>query len=299
MRKIIDLVLLGFLFLFLFWQKETIVYNVKFLTASPCDIPITYRLGEVDSGYGLDKQHFLGKIAEASKIWSSVVGKNLFEFHPNGKITINLIYSERQSMLDNLNQLEENLKSGRQSVEATIAEYKKLEADFKQKIQTFNQEVESWNKQGGAPEEVFNQLIRQQEELKNEADKLNNLANQLNLSVKQYNLGVSQFNQQARNLTQAIREKPEAGLYDGSVPKIDIYLTSSDKELVHTLAHEMGHALGLNHTANPKSIMYPYTNEIIQPDNQEKQELKIYCQQKNLNIILTHLAEKIKEEMKH
>lgn len=288
MRKIFDLLLLFCLFFFLFWQKDRLFYNFNYLLASPCDQPITYRVGEVDSGYGLTKEKFLGQIDEANQIWSKVVNKNLFSFDPQGKIVINLIYSQRQSMADKLNSLENNLKTGKQSLDSSVAQYQNLQADFSKKLQAFNAEVENWNKLGGAPEEVFNRLKTQQEELKAEADKLNQMANQLNLSAQEYNLGVSQYQQSAQTLNKALSVNPEAGVYNGSLPQIDIYLTSSQKELIHTLAHEMGHALGLSHLDNQQTIMYAYTNEVIKPDNQEASQLQAYCHQRNFDLTLSY-----------
>lgn len=242
----------------------------------------------MDSGYGLTKEKFLGQIDEANQIWSKVVNKNLFSFDPQGKIVINLIYSQRQSMADKLNSLENNLKTGKQSLDSSVAQYQNLQADFSKKLQAFNAEVENWNKLGGAPEEVFNRLKTQQEELKAEADKLNQMANQLNLSAQEYNLGVSQYQQSAQTLNKALSVNPEAGVYNGSLPQIDIYLTSSQKELIHTLAHEMGHALGLSHLDNQQAIMYAYTNEVIKPDNQEASQLQAYCHQRNFDLTLSY-----------
>lgn len=298
MRKIFDLLLLFFLFFLLFWQKDRVVFSFNYLLASPCDRPITYQVGEVDKGYGLTREQFLGRTEEATQIWSKVVSKNLFTYNPQGKIVVNLIYSQRQSMADNLNSLQDNLKTGKQSLNSLVAEYKNLQADFENKLQAFNAEVSNWNKLGGAPEESFNRLKSQETELKAEADKLNQMASQLNLSVKQYNLGVSQFNQSAQTFNQVMSVKPEAGLYNGSIPQIDIYLTSSQKELIHTLAHEMGHALGLSHLDDPQSIMYKYTNEVLQPDNQEASQLQIYCSQRNLDLVLERVNEVLGEKLK-
>ncbi len=293
MRKIFDLFLLFLLFLFLFWQKDNIVHNVRFLASSPCDIPITYRLGEVDSGYGLTNQQFLTKVKDAGQIWDSVVGKTLFKDDTNGKLTINLIYSERQSMADNLNKLEQNLKNNKESISSMRDDYEKSAADFEKRLADFNQQVAYWNQQGHISQDTYNSLMSEQASLKAEADRLNNLARQLNLSVKEYNSQVGQFNQDLGSFKEAIVAKPEAGLFDGSVPKIDIYLTNSNQELIHTLTHEMGHALTLPHINDPKSIMYPLTSEITQPSIEEAVDLKTYCGQKNFEISLLRLKERL------
>ncbi|HAI54618.1 MAG TPA: peptidase, partial [Acinetobacter nosocomialis] len=43
--------------------------------------------------------------------------------------------------------------------------------------------------------------------------------------------------------------------------QIQIYGFSSFDDLRLTLAHEFGHALGLKHTTDPKSLMYPRLKE--------------------------------------
>ena len=73
MRKVFDLILVFLLLAFLFWQKDKILNDYHYLQTGPCDTPITYRLGEVDPGYGLTSPQFLVKVQEAEQIWSRIV----------------------------------------------------------------------------------------------------------------------------------------------------------------------------------------------------------------------------------
>ena len=57
--------------------------------------------------------------------------------------------------------------------------------------------------------------------------------------------------------------RPEEGLYNPKDQRIDIYFNIERKELLHTLLHEFGHALGLGHLENENAIMYPFTTQEI------------------------------------
>lgn len=91
--------------------------------------------------------------------------------------------------------------------------------------------------------------------------------------------------------------KPEEGLYeqDGSKKKISIYIDVSHEEFLHTLTHEFGHALGLDHNSDPESIMYPQTNKSLKPSEKDTAELNDICKKRTVfEVFVTRFKEVFK-----
>lgn len=261
MKNIISVFLfLAFLYLLVSLNPNFIPRIQQFLTPA-CSEPITYRIGDIDSRFNLSEKEFTDDLKKAENVWERSLSKNLFEYDKNGKIIVNLIYDERQSLQTKVDQIRIKLESEKEQIKPNEEKYNLMVANFKAGLAELNQKILYWNEQGGAPPEEYDKLIARQEQLKVEAEQINDLAKKLNKSVDQYNIGVDQLKNTSEVFQEIIENKPEEGIYDPNIPKIDIYMIVNKQEFLHTLAHEFGHALGIKHVANPKSIMYAFTTK--------------------------------------
>ena len=108
-----------------------------------------------------------------------------------------------------------------------------------------------------------------------------------------YNAQVGQLNKTVDTFSNELARKPEEGIYLGEENKIEIYFNVSKKELVHTIAHELGHSLGISHNEDKEGIMYPYTTEEVKLSAADISSLNQVCKKqtffdklgKNLNFL--------------
>jgi hypothetical protein len=285
-------------------------YTIYQGSLRPCDKPIEYSIGRFDTQFGISKEDFLSYTSEAGSVWEKVLNREEFIYNPNAAFKINLIYDQRQ--LDTV--LKQKADFGLSAAEDA---FKKLDADFAafkgqydQKVFSYNQalalyqsrksaydaEVASWNTKGGAPKNVFNTLNAERQSLNTEVQSLNAEAASITVMGKQLNSLLDMRNAKAveyNKIAAEYNKKFNGGLEfnqaeyksgnptAGKMGEINVYQFGNKKDLILALTHELGHALGMNHVENPKSIMYYITginaDTNLTPSPEDLAELNKVC----------------------
>src|SRR5262245_51132991 len=63
---------------------------------APCHTPISYRIGHVDTQFGLSDSEVRAVTEQAERLWENTLGRNLFEHSYTAKLTINFVFDTRQ-----------------------------------------------------------------------------------------------------------------------------------------------------------------------------------------------------------
>lgn len=281
MKKLLVLLVISVIILALGFQNRLVlaesIENV--LYHSPCDTPTPYRIGSIDSRFNITQEEFLRNIQDASNIWNTAYGKNLFVYDPKGQLSVSLVYDERQKLTNEISELDRDLMQKKDTITPGIEEYKKRSIDFDKKVTALNQEIDYLNSHGGVSPEQYKKLKDDQIALQKEAEALNKMAAALNQSATQYNLKIRELNETLQKYNEELKYKPEEGIYisDENGRRIVIYFNISKDELIHTLAHEMGHALEIAHINSTSSIMYSRTTEVKALSSDDLAALNAAC----------------------
>lgn len=269
---------------------------------NPCVSTIKYKLGDFDSKFNISKKQFLEIVNESVLMWNDAVGKKLFEYDDTGSIdslSINLIYDERQRLTDYSKLMGAEIENTKNAALSMQVQYEDLKIIFEQrkneyvqKVDIFNTEqkkyndtVTSWNEKGGAPQNEYNTLVLEKERLQKESealtitrDSLTVMLADINAKITKHNEFVAYANEKVDINNSTANKKFTEGNYSPSTNKISIYQFTDETKLRRVLAHEFGHALGIDHLKNKQSIMYAVNSATTTYlDNEDIQAVKDIC----------------------
>jgi len=278
----------------------TIVFGTSYWyvsTANICPVPISYRLGDMDTRFSITEEEALNVLADAEAVWENAVDRNLFTYDETASFALNFIYDERQQLASteeewriSLDRKEVESREILERVKVATDEYEGLQVSYEQdrnsyenRLNDYNQKVESVNLEGGASPEVYADLQKEQKDLATDLATLLNQEKELgnriiiineqgdkgNRLIERYNEEVLQYNEIYGNIdiyTQG----------DFQRDRINIYKFSGTNELTRVIAHEFGHALGLGHVDGESSMMYYLMTEQSGPSRLSIEDKEVF-----------------------
>lgn len=213
----------------------------------PCTHSITYSFGTIDSRFGIGTTALVKSAVNAANIWNKASGKTLLAYDPKAVLKINLVYDER----------EESAKLGAAIVREQEAQdgarstLDALQRQFTDAQQAYNAKVQASNAKGGATPKETRALDAERQSLMQYSNELKTKIDAFNQGVRDLNALIAEYNKTAGRVF-------EQGQYvrDASGERINIFEFIGSTQLERVLAHEFGHAIGLDHNDDPDAIMY-------------------------------------------
>ncbi len=272
----------------------------------PCRIAIPYTINSIDAGFDVSRADVERAADDAVAVWELVSGRDLFVELATGTpvITVKFEYDVRQETTETLKDLGSQITNTNAKYESAEAEYdakrsqflqqkaafEATVARFEQDASAYQKEVDSWNARGGATSAVVKRLNAEKEALQKrqqvitaEQQRVNALADEVNALAKKLNIIAGDINATARTYNKVgaqTGEEFEEGVFESRAgsESITVFEFDSQTRLTRLLAHEFGHALGIEHVDGKESIMYRLNQSAnIVPTKEDIAALNAVC----------------------
>lgn len=242
----------------------------------PFDTRVRYRIGKVDERFELSHQDVKQLTNEAVQIWHTGTKKQWFVYDDTAQLTINFIYDERQAQSNAKADVERSIDRMIQTHDQQSQKLHKERMVLKQEFDALQIQIHNWQNQheqlqqqmsNATNNEQYQQLLSRYQQLLGQKTQLNQQIQSHQYKQHAFNQSIKDHNQYAQNIDQAIDDARQRfvphqfhkGVFNGK--QINIYQFQSLDDLRLTLAHELGHALGIGHNDDPTALMYPYAQQ--------------------------------------
>lgn len=258
------------------------------LSGRACDFPLRWQVGDLDPRFGLSADEAAGYIRRAGLLWEGAAGRPLMFQESSDGIRVHFVFDQRQQDTFQRLELEAGLRErdrvieeGRRQIESLESRLESREvihrardATFQQRQRSYNEAVELWNRAGGAPSGERQRLELQRAEVDRARDELNAVVDEINALIGEANALTAEINEQIRvrnaEAESILERYPPSAVQSGQYidervgigrltltrdTEIRIFQFEDPDHLVRVIAHELGHAMGLEHTGVDGTLM--------------------------------------------